>query len=237
MQKGIHYEFEIVDRPTFSYLKILLHQGQEIKTERGTMMFFEPSLEIHTKKAEKGFFKSIARTLAGETFLLNYFTAPIADGWLSLAPPFPGDIMHIPLQEKESWVVFSGGYLASSVNLTQSTGFQGIKKSVFSGEKAFAITVNADQGPGDLFVSGNGAFIEWTLKPEQQLKCDNGHLVAMQTSVSYDIKRVGGWKETTLSGEGVVCELTGPGRVIIQSRNPQEYAMWLYQFMPKPSSH
>ena len=55
MITGKEFEFEIIDRPTFSYLKILLKQGQKIKTERGAMMFFEPTIEIETKKADKSF--------------------------------------------------------------------------------------------------------------------------------------------------------------------------------------
>ena len=93
MITGKEYEFEIIDRPTFSYLKILLKQGQRIKTERGAMMFFEPTITIETKKAEKSLLKSLKRTLAGETMLLNFFTA-VNNGWLSLAPPFAGDLMH-----------------------------------------------------------------------------------------------------------------------------------------------
>ncbi|MHA1720906.1 MAG: TIGR00266 family protein [Promethearchaeota archaeon] len=235
MITGKEFEFEIIDRPTFSYLKILLKQGQVIKTERGAMMFFEPTIEIETKKAEKGILKSLKRTLAGETLLLNYFTA-INNGWLSLAPPFAGDLMHIPMEQGSSWIVFSGGYIASSLNLSQTTGFTGFKKSFFSGESAFALTISANEGPGDLFIGANGAFIEWNLQPGQILNCDNGHLVAMESTVKFDIKRVGGWKATLLSGEGVVCQLTGPGKVIIQSRNPREYAMWLYRFMPHPSN-
>ncbi len=234
MITGKEYEFEIIDRPTFSYLKILLKKGQVIKTERGAMMFFEPTIVIETKKAEKGVLKSLKRKLAGETMLLNFFTAT-DDGWLSLAPPFAGDLMHVPMEGESSWVVFSGGYVASSVGLTQSTGFTGFKKSFFSGESAFALTISADEGPGDLFLGANGAFIEWNLEPGQLLNCDNGHLVAMESSVNFDIKRVGGWKSTMLSGEGVMCQLTGPGKVIIQSRNPREYAMWLYRLMPHPS--
>jgi len=234
MITGKEYEFEIIDRPTFSYLKILLKKGQIIKTERGAMMFFEPTIVIETKKAEKGVLKSLKRKLAGETMLLNFFTAT-DDGWLSLAPPFAGDLMHVPMEVGSSWVVFSGGYVASSVGLTQSTGFTGFKKSFFSGESAFALTISADEGPGDLFLGANGAFIEWNLEPGQLLNCDNGHLVAMESSVNFDIKRVGGWKSTMLSGEGVMCQLTGPGKVIIQSRNPREYAMWLYRLMPHPN--
>ena len=234
MITGKEFEFEIIDRPTFSYLKILLKKGQVCKTERGAMMFFEPTIQIETKKAEKGVLKSLKRKLAGETMLLNYFTA-IDDGWLSLAPPYPGDLMNIPMEVGSSWIVFSGGYIASSVGLAQSTGFTGFKKSFFSGESAFALTISAVESPGDLFLGGNGAFIEWDLQPGQLLNCDNGHLVAMESSVTFDIKRVGGWKSTMLSGEGVMCQLTGPGKVIIQSRNPREYAMWLYKFMPHPS--
>ena len=235
MVVGKVFEYEIVDRPTFSYLKVLLKKGQEIKTERGSMMFFEPTLEIQTRKAEKGIMKSLKRKLAGETFLMNYFYAN-NDGWLSLAPPFPGDLMNIPMDQGDAWIVFSGGYIASSTKLTQNTGFQGFKKSLFSRENAFTLTVIAENGPGDLFVGANGAFLEWVLEPGQLLNVDNGHLVAMQASVQMDIKRVGGWKSTMLSKEGVVIQLTGPGKVIIQSRNPQEYANWLYRFLPHPQS-
>jgi len=44
---------------------------------------------------------------------------------------------------------------------------------------------------------------------------------------------VGGLKSTFLSGEGVIAQLKGPCRIIMQSRNPREFALWLYNFMPK----
>ncbi|WP_371806372.1 TIGR00266 family protein [Candidatus Lokiarchaeum ossiferum] len=233
--QGNEFEFEIKASPTFSYLKVLLKQGQQIKTERGNMLAFEPTLEIQTKKAEKGFFKSLKRKFAGETFLMNYFHAN-HNGWLLLAPPFAGDLMHVPMNQGQSWIVFSGGYIASSTNLLQATGFQGFKKSFFSGENAFVLTITANEGPGDLFVGANGAFIEWNLEAGQILNCDNGHLVAMEASVHMDIKRVGGWKSTMMSGEGVICQLTGPGKVILQSRNPKEFAQWLFRMSPSSSS-
>ncbi|MHA1522377.1 MAG: TIGR00266 family protein [Promethearchaeota archaeon] len=232
--QGIDYEFDIVDRPTFSYLKLLLKTGQEIKCERGSMMFFEPTLEIRTQKAEKGFLKSVKRTLAGETFMLNFFHAN-NNGWVALAPPFAGDLMHLPVESGKSWIVFSGGFVASSPHLQQETRFLGIKKGLFSGERSFMLTISAPETPGDLFIGGNGAFIEWNLQPGQMLNCDNGHLVAMESSVQFDIKRVGNWKSTIMSGEGVIAQLVGPGRVIMQSRNPKEFAMWLYKMMPHPS--
>ncbi|MBN2155880.1 MAG: TIGR00266 family protein [Candidatus Lokiarchaeota archaeon] len=235
MEQGIHYSYEIADRPTFSYLKVLLKKDQEIKSEPQSMMFFEPTLELRTERAEGGFFKSLKRTLAGEKFFANVYYAH-DDGWLALCPSFAGDIRHIAMQPGDSWIVFSGAYIASSMNLSQDTRFQGLGKGIMSQERLFILTVIADQGPGDLFVGANGAFMEWTLQPEQVLNVDNGHLVAMSTSVTMQFRAAGNLKTTLLSGEGFMCKLTGPGKVIIQSRNPREFAMWLYRFMPKPSS-
>jgi uncharacterized protein (TIGR00266 family) len=236
MEHGIHYNFEIMDRPTFSYLKVLLKEGQEIKSEPQSMMFFEPTLELRTQRAEGGFFKSLKRTFAGERFFANVYFAH-NDGWLALCPSFAGDIKHIPMQEGDSWIVFSGAYIASSMNLTQETQFavKGLGTGIMSQEKLFSLNVLADQGPGDLFIGANGAFLEWTLQPGQILNVDNGHLVAMSSSVNMEIRAAGNLKTTLLSGEGFMCKLTGPGKLIIQSRNPREFAMWLYRFMPKPS--
>jgi len=197
------------------------------------MLAFEPTLEIQTRKAEKSFFKSLKRKFAGETFLMNYFHAN-SNGWLILAPSFAGDMKCISLEQGEEWIVYSGGFVASSPGLTQNTKFQGMKKGLFSGENAFYLNVSANEGPGDLFVGANGSFIEWNLKEGQMLNCDNGHLVAMEAIVQMDIKKVGGWKSTILSGEGVIAQLVGPGKVIMQSRNPIEFAHWIGGLLPPP---
>jgi len=233
MLEGIEYEYEVLKKPTFSYLKLYIRKGQTIQCEGGTMIFFDPTLEISTKKASKGFLKSLKRVLAGETFFMNTFKA-LDDGSLGLAPAFPGDLMHLPLKQDESWILFSGCFVASSVHFETQTNFLGLKRSFFGGERAFYLQIDALNGPGDLFIGAMGAFFEITLVEDQLFNCDNGHLVAMESSVSFDIKKVGGLKSTFLSGEGVIAQLKGPGRVIMQSRNPREFALWLYNFMPKP---
>ncbi len=47
-----------------------------------------------------------------------------------------------------------------------------------------------------------------------------------------NINRMSGWKFTILSGEGVIAQPTGPGKVIMQSRNPSEFASWLGSMLP-----
>ena len=55
---------------------------------------------------------------------------------------------------------------------------------------------------------------ELELEAGQKVTVDTGHLVAFTEDIRYEVRRVGGWKSTLFSGEGLVVDLTGPGRVI-----------------------
>ena len=65
---------------------------------------------------------------------------------------------------------------------------------------------------------------------------DNGHMVAFDEGVNYKVKRVGGMKSTLFSGEGLVCEFTGPGRVFLQTRSEDAFLSWLIPHLPKSHS-
>jgi uncharacterized protein (AIM24 family) len=62
---------------------------------------------------------------------------------------------------------------------------------------------------------------------------DNGHLVAWPEDMEYKIQKASsGWFSSATSGEGLVCRFTGPGRVLIQTRNPGGFGQWIRQFIP-----
>tara|TARA_B100000809_G_scaffold225048_1_gene235656 strand:- start:1562 stop:2056 length:495 start_codon:yes stop_codon:yes gene_type:complete len=74
------------------------------------------------------------------------------------------------------------------------------------------------EGDGMAFVHAGGTIIEKTLQPGESLKIDTGCLVAFTKDVHYDIKFVGGIKNTLFGGEGVFfAQISGPGKVWIQS--------------------
>ena len=54
--------------------------------------------------------------------------------------------------------------------------------------------------------------------------------------MSYEVKKVGNWKSTMLGGEGLVVKLTGPGRVYIQTRSPENFVDWLVPKLPTQRS-
>jgi len=61
-------------------------------------------------------------------------------------------------------------------------------------------------------------------------------MVSFDEGVEYKVKRVGGLKSTLLSGEGLVCELTGPGKISIQSRSLDSFISWLAPRLPSSGS-
>jgi uncharacterized protein (TIGR00266 family) len=60
--------------------------------------------------------------------------------------------------------------------------------------------------------------------------CDNTHMVGFTQGLNYSIRKVGGLKSLFLSGEGLVCEFQGQGRLWLQTRNPNSLAAFLHPF-------
>jgi uncharacterized protein (AIM24 family) len=64
---------------------------------------------------------------------------------------------------------------------------------------------------------------------------DTGHLVAFSADLGFQVRRVGGLKSTLFSGEGLVVDLTGPGRVLMQTRSTDAFLSWLIPKLPRSS--
>jgi uncharacterized protein (AIM24 family) len=65
---------------------------------------------------------------------------------------------------------------------------------------------------------------------------DTGHLVTFEERLDFEVKRVAGWKSTLFSGEGLVVELTGPGRLTLQTRSEDAFLAWLIPQLPRRDS-
>ncbi len=215
--------------PVFSILKIQLEAGETIKAESGAMVSMSPGIDIKAKTTGKGFFGAIGAMIGGESLFASEFTAH-QSGEVILAPSAPGDIVHIPMNGGTVYTQ-AGAYLAGSPSLTISA--QGSFKAMFSGEGLFLSKIT---GSGDLFVGSYGAIYIKTLQPSEHYTVDSGHIVAFDESVTYKIKMASkGLFSTLASGEGLVCDYTGPGRIWIQSRNIRSLAQMLVPFLPNRS--
>jgi uncharacterized protein (TIGR00266 family) len=129
--------------------------------------------------------------------------------------------------------VASGSFLASSAGVDVDSSWGGAK-TFFSSEGLFMLKVS---GQGDAIISSYGAIHAIDLQAGQSYTVDTGHLVAWTESVGYDVRKVGGWKSTLFSGEGLVCDLTGPGRIYLQTRSQEDFLGWLIPKLPTQNNN
>jgi len=220
-------QVQIDDRPSYAIAKVTLDPGEEIVAEGGAMVAMTDGFELETK-ARGGFLKSIARsTLGGESFFMNTFKAPAVGGTIRLAPALPGDMQVMELRG-EQIMVQSGGFIASSPTLEIETKWSGAK-TFFAKEGAVMLRVS---GTGNLLIAAYGAIEEVVLGPGEKFTVDTGHLVTFTESIGFDVRKVGGWKSTLLSGEGLVVDLTGPGKLTLQTRSQDAFLGWLVPRLP-----
>jgi uncharacterized protein (TIGR00266 family) len=219
-------DVDIQFSPSFALAVITLSPGGEVKAEAGAMTSMSGDVEIETK-AQGGIMKGLKRSvLGGESFFINTFSSP-AGGELTVAPALPGDIVKMPVAATPM-MVQSGSWMASEISVDIDTKWGGAK-TFFSGEGLFLLRCT---GSGDMLVSSYGAITSRTLGPGEVYKIDTGHIVAFEEGIGYQVNKVGGWKSTFLSGEGLVATFTGPGTLWMQTRSPADFVGWLIPQLP-----
>jgi uncharacterized protein (TIGR00266 family) len=226
----------ITHGPSFAMLRVDLSPGQTLVAEAGSMVARHQPVQMQARlnaSASAGFFATlkalvvafIRKFIGGETFIVNHFTAPQA-GSVWLAPSMSGSITHRRMNG-EKLVLSTGAYLAHMGNLDIKLEFGGLK-GILAKEGAFWLEIS---GVGDLWFCSYGG-IE-TVDVTQPFMVDNGHIVGFEGNLDFEIKSAGGgWMGLVASGEGLVCEFTGQGRVYLQSRNLRSLASWLGPLLP-----
>ena len=219
-------KYEVKYSPAYALGVISLDAGEQIQAETGAMVSMSDTIEIETGM-KGGLMSGLKRSvLGGESFFINTFTAEAA-GELTVAPALPGDILALEVADTPV-LVQSGSFLAATPDVTIDTKWGG-SKTFFSREGLFLLKCT---GKGTLFLSSYGAIHLVELTDGQRYAVDTGHMVAFDESVQYEVGRAGGWKSTLLGGEGLVCNLTGPGRFYLQTRSPDSFVAWLVPQLP-----
>ena len=228
---GRGYSYQIEHQPAFSLAVLQLQPEQSIMAEAGAMVSMSANVELQSQM--KGvLFGALKRAAGGESAFVSTFTARDGPGEVTLAPGAPGDIAAIEMHN-QTFFVQSSSYLAGDASLVVDTKWGGAK-SFFAGEGLFVLMV---QGQGLLLVSSFGAIHRRTLQPGERYVVDTGHLVAWEGTTQYTLRKAAsGFFRSMVSGEGIVAEFTGPGELLIQTRNLAALAGLLKPFFPSQNS-
>lgn len=221
MQVNIEY------RPSFALAIVKLAPNESVTAESGAMVSMSSNILIKTSMGAPGggVLKALKRMVVGESFFMNTFTAQGAEGEVTFAPTLPGDVASIPMTG-QGLLIQGSSYLASSPSVSIDAKWGGFK-TFFGGESLFMIKAT---GTGDAIVTSFGAIHPMNI--DGPYIVDTGHIVAFDESLSFEVKRVGSWKATLFSGEGLVTVFNGKGRLWIQSRNPSAFGKMLGPMLP-----
>jgi uncharacterized protein (TIGR00266 family) len=218
---------DILYRPSYSMAVVNLSPHEEVRVESGSMVSMTEGIRLVTR-IEGGLLRGLSRSiLGGESFFMNVFQAPDYGGQINLAPTLPGDMMILELHE-ESLLVQSGSFVASSMGMEIDTKWGGAR-TFFASEGLIMLRT---RGTGLLLLSSYGAIHPLELPRGQRYTIDTGHLVAFSEGMGFNVRSVGNMRSTLFSGEGLVVDLTGPGRVYMQTRSEDAFLSWLTPNFP-----
>jgi uncharacterized protein (TIGR00266 family) len=229
--QGRGYSYEILHQPSYALAVVQLQAEQSILAEAGAMVSMSANVELQSQM-KGGLMGALKRAVGGESAFVSTFTARGGPGEVTLAPGGPGDIAAIEMRNQQFFVQ-SSSYLAGDANLVVDTKWGGAK-TFFGGEGLFVLSVT---GAGLLLVSSFGAIHRKRLQAGERYVVDTGHLVAWEGTTQYTLRKAAaGFFRSMVSGEGVVAEFTGPGELLIQTRNLAAFAGMLKPFFPTQSS-
>ena len=219
--------YEIVGEP-MPVVICHLAGGESMITERGSMVWMSPNLQMQTSAGGLG--KAFGRMFSGESIFLNTYTAQ-GDGMIAFGSSFPGSIRAVEITPELPVVVQKSGFLAAEPGVELSVFFQKKLGAGFLGGEGFLM--HKLSGPGTAFLEVDGYAVEYELRAGQQMVVDTGNLAMMDAACSIEIQSVKGVKNALFGGEGLFnTVVTGPGRIVLQTMPVSGVAAALAPFFP-----
>lgn len=206
-----------------------LRDGERMITEKGSMVWMSPNMEMDTQGGGLG--KMFSKAFSGESMFQNIYTAR-GDGMIAFGSSFPGRILALEIGNGPEMIMQKSSFLASEPTVELSIAFNRKVGVGFFGGEGFIM--QRLSGHGMAFVEIDGELIEYNLAPGQQIVVDTGNVAGFESTVTMDVRQVPGLKNKLVGGEGLFnTYLTGPGRVMLQTMPISSVAAALSGILPK----
>jgi uncharacterized protein (TIGR00266 family) len=219
------------------FLHVSLQSGEKIYCESNAMVMMEATLDLKGKMTG-GLGSALMRRLAnGESFFQQHIEAARGSGDCLLSPTLPGAIEVLEVGAV-SYMLTDGAFVAAESGVNLNVRTQTLGTAVFGQTGGFFICEAT--GSGKLAVSGFGTSFALDVEPGKDVVIDNAHVVAWDSRLHHEISvatqnsggLLGQLVNSVTSGEGMVLKFSGKGKVIICSRNRENFISWLLKGMP-----
>ena len=214
---------------SFPVVICTLENGEKMITEKGSMAWMSPNMQMETHGGGLG--KMFSKAFSGESMFQNHYTARGGPGLIAFTSSFPGEIRAVEIAPGREMSVQKTAFLASEAGVNLSIHFQKrLGAGLFGGE---GFIMQRLSGRGTAFVEIDGDLMEYELKPGQKIIVDTGNVAGFEPTVQMDIQTVPGAKNMLFGGEGIFnTVLTGPGRVWLQTMPIYNVANAIRPYIP-----
>jgi uncharacterized protein (TIGR00266 family) len=221
-------QHQILEKPDFSMVQVTFEQpGESIVCEAQAMVARDSAVQMKTS-LQGGMMSALKRAaLGGESLFQNTFTATAPGQRLYFAPAAEGDVAVVNMDGVTPIMLSSGAYLGAPPSVTLDTKWGGAK-GFFSGAGMFLLRAT---GTGPLFFCTYGGIHAVDVGPAGYI-CDTSTIVAFTGGLSYNVTKLGGLGGLLFSGEGLVCQFQGQGRLWISTRSPRSLVGFLNPYRP-----
>lgn len=204
--------------------------GESMYTQSGGMAWMSEGIAMDTNM-KGGIGKSIGRMFSGESLFMATYRAEQAGSMIAFASTVAGEIYATDVSVGGGLICQKGAFLCAQETVNLSVAFtKKFSAGLFGGEGFILQDIG---GKGMVFLEIDGDKVEKNLAPGEVIKVDTGNVVAFEKSVKYEIETVKGLKNIFLGGEGLfLTKLTGPGKVILQTQNFNEFAGRIIKLVP-----
>jgi len=217
----------------FPVVECRLNSGERMITEKGSMVWMSPNMEMETSGGGIG--KMFSKAFSGESMFQNTYTAQGGPGMIAFGSSFPGKILAVEIGPGRELIVQKSAFLAAEAGVELSIHFHKKLGAGFFGGEGFIMQKLS--GRGIVFVEIDGELEIKELAAGEKLLVDTGNLAGMEGGVSMDIQQVKGVKNKLLGGEGFFnTVLTGPGRVWLQTMPIVNVAGAIRPYIPTGSN-
>ena len=213
----------------FPIVVCYLEDGEQMITEKGSMVWQSPNVKMETSGGGLG--KMFSKALSGESMFQNIYTAQGGAAMITFGSSFPGKILPIEIAPGKEIILQKKAFLASESGVKLDIHFNKKLGAGFFGGEGFIM--QRLSGSGMAFAEIDGELVEYDLAPGEEMIVDTGHVAGFEPGVSIDIRQVAGIKNKLLGGEGFFnTVLTGPGKIWLQTMPISGVAEAIRPFIP-----
>lgn len=222
-------QYEIIGK-TVPAVEVTLNRGESMYTQSGGMVWQTEGISMSTN-TKGGLMKGIGRMLAGESLFMATYSADRDGAKIAFGSTVPGDVIPVNLTGTPGIIAQKKAFLCAeegvNVSITLTKKFS---SGLFGGEGFILEDIS---GTGYAFLEVDGDQVVKELAAGEVIKVDTGNVVAFDKTVKYEIETVKGLGNIFFGGEGLfLTKLTGPGRVVLQTQNFNDFAGRIIAMMP-----